>query len=126
MNPQEIAALPPSMQKRYEDSKSAYLVPDNRLYLAPEKKGHPFAKTRKDAMRAFIAKGAGNTLPEEEPDGIPKTYFAWIVKEGFPTLDELPAPAIASTPATPATLTQVTQPAIATPAPAVTAPVDNA
>lgn len=113
MKPEEIAALPPSMQRRYEDSKAAYLVPDNRIYLAPVSKGHIFAKTRKDAMKAFVIRGAGYTLAEEEPDGIPKAYQVFLVKPDWPTLDESPS--------------QTIQPAIATPKPPATpvaAPVD--
>lgn len=122
MKPEEIAALPPSMQKRYEDSKAAYLVPDNRIFIAPVSLGHIFAKSRKDAMRAFVVRGSGNSLPEEESDGVPKAYQVFIVKPDFPTLDELSAPVIAPIQQT---SPQVTQPVIAPPTP-VAAPVDNA
>ena len=116
MKPEEIAALPPSMQKRYEDSKTAYLVPDNRLFLAPIEAGHIFTRTRKDAMKAFIIRGSGSSLAEEEPDGIPKGYQVFIVKEGFPTLDE--------TDQSQATLTaQPPSPSLG--APSVANPVDN-
>lgn len=100
MNPTEIKNLPPSMQRTYEALKKRLRFPDNRIYLAPVSAGHVFAESRNDAMRAFVVQGAGRTLAEEEPDGVPKPYHAFLVKDGFPGIEEVP---------------QETQPPIATP-----------
>ncbi|MCT7962332.1 hypothetical protein NG791_16810 [Laspinema sp. D1] len=123
MNTTEIGNLPPSMQRTYAELKKRLRFPDERLYLAPVSAGHIFADTRNDAMKAFVVQGAGLSLAEEEPDGIPKPYHAFLLKEGFPGIKDGEAtvtqPAIAPTPAAP----------VATPTPPATpvaTPVDNA
>ena len=79
------------MQKTYAALKKRTRLPDNRLFLSPVSAGHIFAESRNDAMKAFVVEGAGSTLEEEEPDGVSKPYFAFLLKEGFPTLDEEPS-----------------------------------
>lgn len=125
MNESEIKGLPPSMQKTYAALKSRFRFPDDRIYLAPISAGHVFAKKRNDAMKAFVVQGAGLSAAEDEPDGVPKPYQVFLVKEGFPGIKEGEAVPMQIQPAI--TTAQPTQPAIATPKPPATpaaAPVD--